>query len=134
MQLIPYLFFNGNAEEVLEFYRGALGGNVEIMRFAGSPAADYAPADWGSKVLHGRLDTPAGTVCVMDAAEDRAGRPGDNFSISIQVENEGQADGIFSRLIAGGKVMMPLEKTFWSKKFGMLTDKFGIKWMVSCNG
>ena len=70
----------------------------------------------------------------MDAAEDRAGRPGDNFSILIQVENEGQADGIFSRLIAGGKVMMPLEKTFWSKKFGMLTDKFGIKWMVSCNG
>jgi len=131
MQLNPYLSFSGNAEEALEFYRSALGGELDIMRFEGSPAAEHAPPGWGQKVMHGRLNSPAGIVMVSDASPDRAGTPGDNFSIAIQVDSESQADAIFSKLAAGGKVTMPLEKTFWSTKFGMLTDKFGIAWMVN---
>lgn len=130
MQLTPNLHFNGNAEEVLDHYRNALGGEVEIVRFAGSPAADFVPSDWGGKVLYGTLRSPLGTVSVMDATADRVGKPGDNFSIGIQTESEAQADAIFSKLSSGGRVKMPLEKTFWAAKFGMLVDKFGISWMV----
>jgi len=131
MQINPYLVFNGNAEEVLEFYRGALGGKLELTRFEGSLAAEHAPPGWGQKVMHGRLDSPAGVIMASDASPERGGKPGDNFSIAIHVDNEGQADVIFSKLAAGGTVTMPLEKTFWSAKFGMLTDKFGIGWMVN---
>jgi PhnB protein len=131
MQLTPYLFFNGNAEEVLEHYRSALGGELEVVRFEGSPVAEHVPSDWGGKVLYGALRSPLGVVSVMDTPPGRAvGNPGDNFSIGIQTESEAQADVVFAKLLAGGTVMMPLEKTFWAAKFGMLIDKFGIRWMV----
>lgn len=132
MQLNPYLVFNGNAEEALELYRDAIGGDVEILRVAGSPAAEHFPSDWGNKVLHGLLRSPAGTVMVSDATGENAGNPADNVSIAIHVESESQADAVFAKLVDGGKVTMPLEKTFWSSKFGMLIDKFGTKWMVNC--
>ena len=131
MQLNPYLSFSGNAEEALEFYRSALGGELEIVRFEGSPAAEHAPPGWGGKVMHGRLDSPAGVLMAADASPEHAGTPGSNFSIAIHVDSEGQADAIFAKLTAGGKVTMPLAKTFWSAKFGMLTDKFGVAWMVN---
>lgn len=133
MQLNPCLFFNGSAQEVLEHYRGALGGQVEITRFAGTPAADQVPPDWSGKVLYGVLRSPAGVVEVMDATKDRVGSAGDNFSITIQADSGADADRIFSKLAEGGKVKMPLEKTFWSPKFGMLEDKFGVTWMINCN-
>jgi PhnB protein len=132
MQINAYLHFNGNAEEVLEFYRGALGGEVEIMRFAGSPAAASVPDDWGNKVLHGVLRSPAGQLMASDATKDRVNNPGDNFSLSIGTEDEAEADAVFAKLSAGGTVTMPFEKTFWGAKFGMVTDKYGISWMVNC--
>jgi PhnB protein len=131
MQLNPNLFFSGNAEDVLGHYRSALGGDVEIVRFAGSPAADFAPPDWGSKVLYGSLRSPVGVVNVMDAPPGREGTPGDNFAIGIDFESEALAEDVFAKLATGGSVIMPFEQTFWAKKFGMLTDKFGIKWMVN---
>ncbi|MGP6159375.1 MAG: VOC family protein [Vulcanimicrobiaceae bacterium] len=131
MQLTPNLFFNGNAEEVLEHYRSALGGEVEIIRFEGSPAAENAPAGWERKVLYGTVRSPLGVVAAMDAPPSHATKtPGDNFSLSVQTESEAQADAVFAKLLAGGTQMMPLEKTFWAAKFGMLMDKFGIRWMV----
>jgi PhnB protein len=132
MQLNGYVFFNGNAEEVLNFYREALGGDVEIMRFEGTPAAASAPADWGNKVLHGVLRSPAGQLMASDATTDRVKNPGDNFALSFSTEAEAEADKAFSKLSAGGTVTMPFEKTFWGAKFGMFTDKFGISWMVNC--
>ena len=132
MQLNGYLFFNGNAEEVLNFYRDALGGEVEIMRFEGSPAASSAPPDWGNKVMHGVLRSPAGQLMASDASKDHMKNPGDNFALSFSTEVEPEADNAFSKLSAGGTVTMPFEKTFWGAKFGMFTDKFGIKWMVNC--
>jgi PhnB protein len=132
MQLNPYLNFNGNAEEALEFYRGALGGDVEIMRYEGTPAAASAPPEWGSKVLHGVLRSPAGLIMASDATTDHVNNPGDNFSLALAPEAEAEADAVFAKLSAGGSVTMPLEKTFWGAKFGMLKDKFGISWMVNC--
>lgn len=120
-------------EPLLEFYLAALGGELEIIRFGSSPAAQMAPPGWENKVLHGRLDAPSGTICVMDAPEERAGRVGDgNFLISIALPDQNGTADIFSKLSAGGTITMPLEKTFWSPMFGILVDKFGTKWMINC--
>lgn len=127
----PNLIFNGNAADVLAHYRDVFGGELEIMRFAGSPAAEEAPPGWGDKVVYGTLQSPLGIVHAMDAPPGRTGEPGDNFAISIQTPTEAATDSVFAKLSAGGAVTMPREKTFWSPKFGMCTDKFGVKWMVS---
>ena len=82
--------------------------------------------------MHATLRSRASTVMVSDATADRAGSPGDNFSIAIHAEDEAQTEAIFNKLLEGGKVTMPLQKTFWSARFGMLVDKFGIGWMVNC--
>jgi PhnB protein len=130
MALTPHVFFNGNAEEVLELYRDALGGETEIVRFEGSPAAQGLPPEWGSKILYSALHSPLGDIGIMDAPPGRGGEAGGNFAIAIRAESEAQADAVFSKLVAGGTVIMPLGKTFWAEKFGMLSDKFGTKWMV----
>lgn len=132
MELNPYLSFTGNAEAALEHYRNALGGDLEIMRYGGTPAAEYAPPDWSSKVLHGTLRSPAGVLMASDATEDRVKNPGDNFHITVRTETEAEADAVFAKLGTGGTVTMPLEATFFSAKFGMLIDKFGISWIVNC--
>jgi PhnB protein len=131
MQLNPNLVFNGNAEEVLAHYRDALGGEVEITRFGQTPVAEEVAPEWADKVVYGTLRSPAGIVNVMDAPPGRGGEAGDNFILGIQTESRAQVDEIFSKLCAGGSVMMPLDKTFWSPRFGMLTDKFGIRWMIN---
>jgi PhnB protein len=131
MKLNPNLVFSGIAESVLEHYRDALGGDVEIMRFADSPAAGSVEPAWANKVIYGTLRSPAGNLNVMDAPPGRAGTPGSNFVLGIETESRAQVDQIFSKLSASGAVTMPLDKTFWSPRFGMLTDKFGIKWMIN---
>lgn len=132
MLLSPHLTFNGTAETVLEHYRNAIGGEVEIIRFAGTPAGETVPHDWADKVLYGTLRSPGGIVNVMDAPPGRGGEPGENFMLGINTDNEAQTDEIFGKLADGGSVIMPLEKTFWSARFGMVTDKFGVKWLVNC--
>lgn len=130
MAINPYIHFNGNAEEALGHYRDALGGELEILRFAGSPAEGCAPEGWGQKVLHGALQTKVGLILASDASSDRVSNPGDNIEIAVQVENEADAERIFTKLGQGGNISQPLTETFFSPKFGMLVDKFGIKWIV----
>jgi len=130
MSTTPYLIFTGRAEDALEHYRAALGGDVEIARYNSAPDGSPVSSDWADKVMHGLLNSPLGNVGAMDAPPDRAGTPGDNFSIGIRTEDEAQAAAAFSKLADGGSVIMPFEKTFFAKKFGMCADKFGIKWMV----
>ncbi len=113
------------------FTRPALGGDVAVTRFAGSPAAEHVPADWGAKVLYGAVHSPYGQVNVMDAPPGREGKPGDNFAIAVDAADEASGARIFERLIAGGDVLMPFEETLFALKFGMLTDRFGIRWMVN---
>jgi PhnB protein len=132
MQLTPSIAFKGNAEEALSLYREALGGDLEIHRFAGSPCEAQAPPEWRDKVLYGALRTNAGVIAAMDASPNcHEIHPGDNFSIAIQADSDDDASSIFSKLSAGGNVLMPFEKTFFAEKFGMLVDKFGVRWMIS---
>jgi PhnB protein len=82
--------------------------------------------------LYGRLRSSAGIVNIMDAPPGRAGEPGDNFMLGVQTDSEAQTDEVFAKLAEGGSVIMPLAKTFWSLRFGMVTDKFGVKWLINC--
>lgn len=131
MALRPNLMFAGNAETALTHYRSALGGDLEIVRFAGSPAEGQVPAEWSAKVLYGTVHSPFGDVNVMDAPPGREGTPGDNFAIAVDVDDEKRAADVFAKLAADGTVLMPFEATFFARKFGMANDKFGVRWMVN---
>lgn len=132
MSLNPYLQFNGNAEQALDHYRAALGGNAEIMRFNDvGETAGHVPADWKNKIMHSRLSSPLGTLMLCDAPPEFARKSGDNVRIAIHVESDAQAESVFAKLSEGGEVMMPLGKTFFAEKFGMCTDKFGVGWMIN---
>ena len=132
MQVNPYLIFNGNCEEAVKFYEQTLGAKVEgLFKFAGSPAAEHAPPEWGDKVLHGTLKIDGNVVMVSDAPPGHYAKP-QGISISISLNNRDKGEQIFNALSQGGTVTMPFEKTFWASGFGMCTDRFGIPWMVNC--
>jgi PhnB protein len=130
----PYLFFNGNCEEAIEFYRKALGAEVVcIMRFKDSPephAPGMVPPGFENKIMHASFRVGMTTVMASDGCSDE--KPGfQGFSLSLSLSDESDADKAFAALAEGGQVQMPLAKTFWSPKFGILTDRFGIGWMVN---
>lgn len=128
----PYLFFNGRCEEAVKFYQGAIGAKVEmLMRFRESPEAPPPgtnPPDWGDKVMHCSLRVGDAVVMASDGCDTTPRFEG--FSLSLTLATEGDVDRAFAALAAGGKVIMSPDKTFWSPRFGMLTDKFGVGWMI----
>ena len=135
----PYVNFNGNCEEAFEFYRSVFGGEfLTVMRFKEVPAEELdeshqLPASEAEKIMHIALPLGQGTILMGSDIPEAMGAVtiGDNFSISISADSEAEATDLFNGLSAGGQVTMPLDKTFWGAVFGMLTDKFGIQWMVS---
>ncbi len=130
-----YLNFDGNTEEVFNFYKSVFGGEfTTFQRFADIPGTDSnIPEEDKQKLMHVAL--PIGDDVLMGSDIIRAyGHTfdqGNNFSLSVDTKSEAEAEQIFNALAAGGKITMPLEKTFWNAYFGMLTDKFGIQWMVN---
>ena len=130
----PYLFFNGNCEEAVEFYRQALGAEVEMMlRFKESPEPappGMVPPGFENKIMH--CSFRIGSTMLMASDGCSADKPKfEGFSLSLTVPNEAEADRAFAALAAGGQVRMPLGKTFWSPRFGMVADRFGMGWMIS---
>jgi PhnB protein len=128
----PYLFFGGRCEEAIEFYRKALGAEVEMStRFKEAPEKQPGmPECFEDKIMHATLRIGDTLLMASDGrCEGEANFEG--FSLSITVTNEAEAERVFAALGEGGLVTMPLEKTFWSPKFGMLQDRFGVGWMVS---
>jgi PhnB protein len=130
----PYLFFNGHCEAAVEFYRKALGAEVEMMmRFKDSPeppAPGMVPPGHEHKIMHCSFRIGQTTVMASDGCSTE--KPGfQGFSLSLSVPTEAEAEGAFTALAEGGQVQMPLEKTFWSPRFGMVADRFGVGWMVS---
>ena len=129
----PYLFFNGCCEEAVEFYRKALGAKVEMMmRFKDSPEPPppgQVPPGFDNKIMHTSLRV--GSTVIMASDGCSADKPGfQGFSLALTVGSEAEADRAFAALAEGGQVTMPLEKTFWSQRFGMLEDRYGVGWMV----
>jgi PhnB protein len=134
MQVQPYLFFNGRCEEAIEFYRRALGAKVDtLMRYKESPdppPPDMVPPGSENKVMHASLRVGDTTVMASDGScSGQLGFQG--FSLAIAAATPAEADRLFAALADGGQVQMPLTKTFWSPRFGMLTDRFGVGWMIN---
>jgi len=133
MQVQPYLFFDGRCEEAIEFYKSKLGAKVEmLMRFKDSPEPaqpGMVPPGAENKVMHACLRI--GDTAVMASDGRCMGKPSfQGFALSITVPNEGEAERLFAALGDGGQVQMPLTKTFFSPRFGMVGDRFGVSWMV----
>jgi PhnB protein len=132
MQLNPNLMFNGQCEAAFRFYEKVLGGKIEaMMRFEGSPMAAQTPPDRRNKIMHARMTVGDKTLMGTDAPPDRY-EPMKGFSVTISVDDPDQAERIFRVLSENGTVQMPIQKTFWAARFGMLVDQFGTPWMVNC--
>jgi PhnB protein len=133
MQIQPYLFFDGRCEEALDFYKGAVGAKVDmLMRFKENPERGQGgmePPGADDKVMHASFTV--GDTMILASDGNCAGKAKfDGFSLAISVKDEAAADKTFAALAKGGQVSMPLAKTFFSPKFGIVADKFGVSWMV----
>jgi len=132
LQLDSYLFFNGTCADAMRFYERTLGGKIEMMMtHAQSPEAGKSPPGSADRILHARLVVDGH---VLMASDSMVGHPYEGmkgFSLSLGYPTVAEAKKVFNALSDGGKVTMPLDKTFWAEAFGMLVDRFGTPWMVS---
>jgi PhnB protein len=130
MQVQPYLFFDGRCDDALEFYKKAIGAKVGmLMRWKDSPDKSMCTASNADKVMHSQFQIGDTTVMASDGRN--TGQPNfQGFALSIIAKTEAEADQMFGALGDGGQVTMPMTKTFFSPRFGMLADKFGVNWMI----
>ena len=134
MRVEPYLMMSGRTEEALAFYNEAIDAKtVMVLRFDESPDKNHPmplPPDWDKKIMHGSM-TVGSTLVMMSDGMSAEVKDLSGITLSITADDEAHANKIFDALSAGGKVFMPLGKTFWSRCFGMTSDKFGVSWMVT---
>jgi len=130
MKLQSYLFFDGRCEEAIEFYKRAIGAEVQaLMRFKENPEPQMGPPGSGEKVMHANVLIGGEQVMMSDG--QCLGKPSfAGFALTLNVADAAEADRVFAALLDGGQVQMPLTKTFFSERFGMVADKFGVTWMV----
>jgi len=131
-RLNPYVNFDGNTREAMEFYRDVFGGELTINTFGEYGNPDPAVAD---KTMHAQLETGSGfTLMASDGPPGVEVKVGDNITISLSGDNSDELRGYWEKLSGGGSVTMPLEKQMWGDEFGMCVDRFGIPWMVNIAG
>jgi PhnB protein len=127
----PYIAFKGNCREAIEFYKSALDAELLFSQTMGeSPMAGMGPAE---NIMHCTIKVGDSTIMMCDDPRPDAVTTGGNISLAIGLNDPERAKKLFENLSKDGSVVMPLEKTFWAEAFGMVTDKFGIKWMVNCD-
>jgi len=134
MKLNAYLTFDGQCEAAFKFYERCLGGKIEaLLTHEGSPMAEQVPPDWRKKIMHARLVVGDQVLMGSDSppAHHEAAK---GFSVSVGIDDPADAERIFRALAENGTVRMPLQQTFWAVRFGMLVDRFGIPWMINCEG
>ena len=133
MRFTPYLNFNGDCDAAFKFYERVLGGKIEsLMTHGESPIANEVPPAWHNRVLHARLVVGDAVLLASDSPPEHYQRPAGLF-VTISVDDPSEAERIFYALAEQGSVMMPMEQTFWAKRFGMLVDRFGTPWMINCD-
>ncbi|AJT62366.1 VOC family protein [Streptomyces chattanoogensis] len=129
LRLNPYLSFDGNARQAMEFYEEVFGGTLALNTFGEFGQKDTPLAD---KIMHGQLETPSGfTLMAADTPPGMELAKGANFSVSLSGDDDTELRGYWEKLSTGGSVSVPLEKQMWGDVFGMCTDRFGIPWMVN---
>ena len=130
MQVQPYLAFEGRCDEAIEFYKKAIGAKVEmLLRFKEAPDQSMVSPGSAEKVMHAALRA-GDALLLMSDGRCTGSTNFHGIALALSVKDDGEADRVFNALADGGKVNMPLVKTFFSSKFGMLNDKFGVGWMV----
>ena len=131
MNLTPYIIFNGKCEEALKFYSEVFGGEVKsLMRFEGTPGEEMAKDK--NQIMHATFEAPGMLFMASDSGE--VGLPSPTAGmvhLSINFDDRGKQENVFNTLSEGGEVTMPLNVTFWGARFGMVTDRYGLKWMLS---
>ena len=133
MLLNPYLNFDGNCREAFTFYHQVLGGEIQaMMTFEGTPMAEQIPPELRDKIIiHARLAVGGQVLMGSDAMPGQY-EPVRGISVTLGIDKPAEAERVFGELAAGGTVTMPIQQTFWAARFGMLTDRFGIPWMINC--
>ena len=132
MQVNSYVLYNGQCEAAFRFYEQVFGGKIEaIFPYAGTPAESQVPPEWREKIMHARMTLGEGVLMGSDTPPGRYETP-KGFWVSIGVEDPAEADRIFQALSENATITMPIQQTFWSKRFAMLTDRFGTRWMINC--
>jgi PhnB protein len=130
--LNTYLLFNGQCEAAFRFYEECLGAKIVTMiPHTGTPAEQHVAPEWRDKIMHARLQLGNQTLMGSDAPLDRYEAP-KGFYVNVGIREPADAERIFQALSQNGTVRMPLQKTFWAERFGMLVDRFGIPWMINC--
>ena len=130
MKIENYIFFTDRCAEAMQFYAKVLGGKIEaMMTYGDAPPGPHNTPDMANKIIHARLVAGNAVLMASDGpeAETRKG-----FAVALQVDTVAEADRLFNALSEGGTVTLPIGETFFSKRFGMLTDRFGVPWMVNC--
>lgn len=134
MRAEAYLQFNGNCAQALEYYRQHLHGeNLFLMPFRGTPGQEQVKPDWYDKIMHGSVQIGPTSVMGSDGGCPEDGAKGmSGCSIALNVPDPLEAERVFAALARDGIIRMPLQETFWAKRFGMLSDQFGVAWMINC--
>ena len=131
MEANAYLMFNGDCAEAFKLYERVLGAKIEGMfPYAGSPAAEHAPPDFGDKIMHATLSIGHTKLMASDSPPGQYRKP-EGISVAIGLSDAAKGEQIFNALSENGHVIMPYQKTFWAAGFGMCVDRFGIPWMVN---
>ena len=134
MDVLPYLNFNGNCAEAFAVYEKLMNGKVIMSsKWGDSPMGDQMPANMADKIIHISMQIGNTVLMGSDAPPSHYGKP-QGMSVSVAVKTPAEADRVFAGLAEGGSITMPIAQTFWSPRFGMCTDRFGIPWMVNCEG
>jgi PhnB protein len=126
----PYIAFRGDCSEAIDFYKQAVDAELlYAQKYSESPMAEMAPNDG---IMHATLKIGGSHLMVCDDFHTEGLAPGGNISLAIGLDDVDKAHKIFDNLADGGKITMPLDKTFWAEAFGMVTDKYGVNWMINC--
>jgi len=132
MRVNPCLTFNGQCRAAFKFYEQCLGGKIQtLMTWGESPMAEHVPAEFHDRIIHTTLIVGDTELMGGDAPPDRFEAP-KGFSVTVQTKDVAEAEKVFAALAVGGTVHMPIQETFWSPRFGMLVDQFGVPWMINC--
>jgi PhnB protein len=132
MKLSPHLNFNGNCAAAFKFYEQCLGGKIETMMTHGeSPMAAQTPPEWRDKIIHARMTVGENELLGADAPPEHY-EPAKGFTVTLLIATPAEAERVFNALAKEGTVRMPIQQTFWSVRFGMLVDQFGVPWMINC--
>ena len=132
MKLNAYLLFSGQCAEAFRTYERVLGGRITFLQTHGeSPVRDQTPPGWHDAVMHVSLEVDGQVLMGSDVPPQDFHKP-QGFSVALHVDDPAEAQRVFDGLAEGGSVTLPLQKTFWAGRFGMLTDRFGTPWMVNC--